>query len=71
LESLKSKIHYFIAEYNDEMKISDGGGLEAEHEEIEVLEINFETAMEMVSKGEINDAKTVVLLQYAKLKNLA
>jgi len=69
--AVTEKIHYFIAEYNDEMKISDGGGLEAEHEEIEVLEINFETAMEMVSKGEINDAKTVVLLQYAKLKNLA
>jgi 8-oxo-dGTP pyrophosphatase MutT (NUDIX family) len=64
------KIHYFVAEYSDAMKISDGGGLEEEHEEIEVLEINFETAMEMVSKGEINDAKTVVLLQYAKLQNL-
>jgi GDP-mannose pyrophosphatase NudK len=69
--AVTEKIHYFIAEYNDEMKISDGGGLEAEHEEIEVLETNFETAMEMVLKGEIKDAKTVVLLQYAKLNNLA
>ncbi|MDO9274876.1 MAG: NUDIX domain-containing protein [Lutibacter sp.] len=69
--AVTEKIHYFIAEYNDDMKISDGGGLEEEHEEIEVLEINFETALSMVSKGEINDAKTVVLLQYAKLNNLA
>lgn len=69
--AVTEKIHYFVAEYNDAMKISDGGGLEAEHEEIEVLEINFETAMAMVSNGEINDAKTVVLLQYAKLNNLA
>lgn len=69
--AVTEKIHYFIAEYNDEMKISDGGGLEEEHEEIEVLEINFENALTMVSKGEINDAKTVVLLQYAKLNNLA
>ncbi|HEY9222001.1 MAG TPA: NUDIX domain-containing protein [Lutibacter sp.] len=68
--AVTEKIHYFIAEYSDGMKISDGGGLEEEHEEIEVLEINFETAMELVSKGEINDAKTVVLLQYAKLNNL-
>jgi GDP-mannose pyrophosphatase NudK len=68
--AVTEKIHYFVAEYSDAMKISDGGGLEEEHEEIEVLEINFETAMEMVSKGEINDAKTVVLLQYAKLQNL-
>lgn len=69
--AVTEKIHYFIAEYSDDMKISDGGGLEEEHEEIEVLEINFETALSMVSKGEINDAKTVVLLQYAKLNNLA
>ncbi|MFZ3274077.1 MAG: NUDIX domain-containing protein [Lutibacter sp.] len=68
--AVTEKIHYFIAEYSDGMKISDGGGLEEEHEEIEVLEINFETAMELVSIGEINDAKTVVLLQYAKLNNL-
>lgn len=69
--AVTEKIHYFISEYNDDMKISDGGGLEEEHEEIEVLEIDFETALSMVSKGEINDAKTVVLLQYAKLNNLA
>lgn len=69
--AVTEKIHYFVAEYSDDMKISLGGGLEEEHEEIEVLEINFETALTMVSKGEINDAKTVVLLQYAKLNNLA
>lgn len=69
--AVTEKIHYFIAEYSDDMKISEGGGLEEEHEDIEVLEINFETALTMVSKGEINDAKTVVLLQYAKLNNLA
>ncbi|HEY9169173.1 MAG TPA: NUDIX domain-containing protein [Lutibacter sp.] len=68
--AVTEKIHYFVAEYSDEMKISDGGGLEAEHEEIEVLEINFETALTKVTQGEINDAKTVVLLQYAKLNNL-
>ena len=69
--AVTEKIHYFIAEYSDGMKISAGGGLEEEHEDIEVLEINFENALTMVSKGEINDAKTVVLLQYAKLNNLA
>lgn len=69
--AVTEKIHYFVAEYNDEMKISTGGGLEEEHEEIEVLEINFDTALKMVSKGEINDAKTVVLLQFAKLNSLA
>ncbi len=68
--AVTEKIYYFIAEYNDGMKISDGGGLAAEQEEIEVLEINFDTALKMVSNGEINDAKTVVLLQFAKLNSL-
>ena len=69
--AVTEKIHYFIAEYNDKMKISDGGGLEEEQEEIEVLEINFDTALKMVSTGEINDAKTVILLQFAKMNSLA
>lgn len=68
--AVTEKIYYFVAQYNDDMKISDGGGLEEEHEDIEVLEINFEIALAMVLKGEINDAKTVVLLQYAKLNSL-
>ncbi|MFA5298948.1 MAG: NUDIX domain-containing protein [Lutibacter sp.] len=69
--AVTEKIYYFIAEYHDDMKISDGGGLEEEQEEIEVLEINFDTALKMVSTGEINDAKTVILLQFAKLNSLA
>ena len=52
------------------MKISDGGGLEEETEEIEVLEIDFSKAIEMVATGEICDAKTVILLQYAQVNKL-
>ena len=52
------------------MKMSDGGGLETETEEIEVLEFSFEEAFEMVLKGEIKDAKTIILLQYAKINKL-
>ncbi len=68
--AVTEKIHYFIAEYNSEMKISDGGGLEEETEEIEVLEFGFEEALSMISTGEICDAKTIILLQYAKINNL-
>ena len=63
-------IHYFIAEINDEMRISEGGGLASETEEIEVLEINFNEALEMISTGEICDAKTIILLQYAQINKL-
>jgi len=68
--AVTEKIHYFIAEVNDEMKVSDGGGLEDETEEIEVLEFDFEKVLTMISTGEIQDAKTIILLQYAKLNNL-
>jgi hypothetical protein len=52
------------------MKISDGGGLDHEQENIEVLEISFEKALQMIPSGEIKDAKTIMLLQYAKINNL-
>ncbi|NLP59093.1 NUDIX domain-containing protein [Lutibacter sp. B1] len=68
--AVTEKIHYFIAEYSDEMKISDGGGLDEETEEIEVLEVSFHKALTMISAGEIKDAKTIILLQYAKINNL-
>jgi nudix-type nucleoside diphosphatase (YffH/AdpP family) len=63
-------IYFFIAEYDETMKISDGGGLQEEEEHIEVLEINFDNAFDMISKGEIKDGKTIMLLQYAKINNL-
>lgn len=68
--AVTEKIHYFIAEYNAHMKISEGGGLEEETEEIEVLEIPFNEALEMIYSGEIKDAKTIILLQHAKIKGL-
>jgi hypothetical protein len=52
------------------MKISDGGGLANETEEIEVLEIPFTKAIDMISTGEICDAKTIILLQYAQINKL-
>ena len=63
-------IHYFISEYNSKMKISEGGGKEEETEEIEVLEIDFNRALKMIENGIIKDAKTIILLQYARLHNL-
>ncbi|MFD1292905.1 NUDIX domain-containing protein [Lutibacter holmesii] len=68
--AVTEKLFYFIAEYADNMKISEGGGLEEESEEIEVIEIAFNKALEMVYTGEICDAKTIILLQYAKIHNL-
>lgn len=60
-------LHYFVAEYTEEQKIGDGGGLDDENEQIDVIELPFEEAYIKVQSGEIKDAKTVILLQYAKL----
>jgi hypothetical protein len=52
------------------MKIGEGGGLEKEEENIEVLELDINAAMAMITTGEIRDAKTIMLLQYARLNGL-
>ena len=67
---LTEKMHFFIGEYTDAMKVSDGGGVETEHEDIEVLEMSFEKAITMLNNGEINDTRTIVLLQYALIHKL-
>ena len=52
------------------MKIGNGGGLADEEEDIEVLELPINDAMEMINTGEIRDAKTIMLLQYIKLQHI-
>ena len=68
--SVTEILYLFIAEYSKEMKVSGGGGLQEESEDIEVLEIPYGKAWEMVRSGEIKDGKTILLLQYAELNRL-
>lgn len=68
--SVTEILHLFVAEYTKDHKITEGGGLEHEEEEIEVLEIPFAQALEMIKTREIKDGKTVLLLQYALINNL-
>ena len=68
--SVTEILYFFVAEYDKGMKISEGGGAKDEQENIEVLELDFEKAYAMIDTGEIKDAKTIMLLQYAKINNL-
>ena len=68
--SLTELMHFFIAEYTDERKVSEGGGLDEEKEFIEVLEYPFEDAYKMIFSGEIKDTKTLLLLQHLKIKGV-
>lgn len=69
--SVTEILYFFIAEYAKEMKVSDGGGVEHEEENIEVMEIAFETALNMISSGEIKDGKTIMLLQHLRLHQIS
>ncbi|WP_426430567.1 NUDIX domain-containing protein [Winogradskyella sp. HB-48] len=60
----------FVGEYTDKMKINAGGGLDTENEDIEILEIPFTKAIEMMENGNIIDAKTIMLLQHAQINKL-
>ena len=65
--SVTEKLHFFVAEYEPEMKIGDGGGLRDEGEDIEVIEPTIDEALAMITDGRIVDGKTIMLLQYAAL----
>ena len=65
--SVTEILHFFIAEYSPLQRIGRGGGVEDEGEDIEVLEMPFARALAGIASGEIKDAKTVMLLQYAAL----
>jgi GDP-mannose pyrophosphatase NudK len=68
--SVTEMLYFFIAEYTPVMKVSDGGGLEEEQENIEVMEIGFNEAVRMVADGRIRDGKTIMLIQYLQLNNI-
>ncbi|MBU6957163.1 NUDIX domain-containing protein [Pseudomonas sp. CVAP len=68
--SVTEKLHFFIAEYDAASRVGSGGGLEVETEDLEVLELKFDEALEAFYSGQIVDAKTIMLLQYAAMKDI-
>lgn len=68
--AVTEQIHYFTAEYTSNMKTTEGGGLVQEQEDIEVLEMPFTQAIDLLNEGKIKDAKTMLLLQYAQIHKL-
>ena len=64
--SVTEILYFFVGEYTADQKVTEGGGVD-EDENIEVLELDFDKAYNMIATAEIKDAKTIMLLQYAKL----
>ena len=68
--SVTQKLYLFMAAYDSYMKVAKGGGALDETENIEVLEFSFTKALDMISNGEIKDAKSIMLLQHAALTGI-
>ena len=63
-------LYLFVGEYDESMRVSEGGGVAHEEENIEVIEMPFDEAYAKIESGQMQDAKTIILLQYAKLNSL-
>jgi len=66
--SVTEKVSLFLGAYGADTYRTAGGGLVDEGEELEVVELAFETAFAMIGTGEITDAKTIMLLQHLALR---
>ncbi|GHO83581.1 NUDIX domain-containing protein [Dictyobacter formicarum] len=62
------RIFLFYAEVTNADRISNGGGLVAEHEDIELIEVSFDELWDVLKKGEIRDAKTLIAVQWLQQK---
>ncbi|MCA1324114.1 NUDIX domain-containing protein [Herbaspirillum sp. alder98] len=69
--SVTEKLYFFTGEYDATTRINDGGGVKAEGEDLEVLEMTLDDALDAVERGEIVDGKTIMLLQHVALRELA
>ncbi|UYU32760.1 NUDIX domain-containing protein [Siccibacter colletis] len=65
--SVTEKLHFFIARYDASQRVSDGGGMKEEGEDIDVVEMPFADALAAIGDGRIVDAKTIMLLQHLAL----
>ncbi len=68
--SVTERLHFFVAEFDPDDRPTAGGGAEGENENIEVLELDFDEALTMVTRGEIRDAKTILLLYHARIQGI-
>ena len=63
--SLAEEVHLFVGIVDSSDRETAGGGLPEEHEDIEVVQLPLDEAYAMIGAGQIPDAKTIILLQWA------
>jgi nudix-type nucleoside diphosphatase (YffH/AdpP family) len=65
------KLTFFVATYSAADRLNRGGGLADEGEDIEVLEMPLDAAVAMIDEGKIVDAKTIMLLHWARIHGIS
>lgn len=68
--SVTERLHFYVAPYTPANQTGPGGGVAAEGEDIETIEIAFSDALAMIDDGRIVDGKSIMLLQWAALNGL-
>ncbi|WP_368543203.1 NUDIX domain-containing protein [Enterobacter soli] len=68
--SVTEKLYFYLAEYHPRDRAGEGGGIKAEGEDIEVLEMTLEEALRGIETGLIVDGKTIMLLYHVALKGI-
>jgi ADP-ribose pyrophosphatase len=62
------RIHLFLGEVDHRQRADKGGGVAAEGEDTQIVVLPFHEAMDMVARGELRDAKTIIALQHLALR---
>nr|WP_277348520.1 NUDIX domain-containing protein [Planctomonas sp. JC2975] len=68
--SVTERVHFYAAAYTPADRVTAGGGVADEGEDIEIIELSFREALQMISDGTIVDGKTIMLLQWAALQGV-
>ncbi|MFG6475148.1 NUDIX domain-containing protein [Microbacterium sp. P06] len=63
--SVTERLHFYAAAYDGGSRTGDRGGLAEEGEDIELIELDIDEALRSIRDGAIQDAKTIMLLQWA------
>jgi nudix-type nucleoside diphosphatase (YffH/AdpP family) len=65
------RMDFYLAPFRAADRTHDGGGLAEEHEAITILEVPLAELDRQLAAGEVNDVKTLVLVQALRLRHPA
>jgi nudix-type nucleoside diphosphatase (YffH/AdpP family) len=63
------RAHLFLAPYSQQDRVAEGGGLEEEHEDIEVCELALDDLAARADRGDVADLKLLLLVQTLRLRH--